>query len=1229
METGRLKEILGKGVLILDGAMGTMIQRLGLKEDHYRGEELSGHPVRLTGCNDVLSVTHPEAIKGIHRAYLEAGADIISTNTFNSNAISLEDYRLNEIPGFIKRLNVASARLARAAAEEAPARRWGGKALVAGSVGPTGKTASMSPEVSDPSYRDITYGQLYEAYREQVEGLIEGGVDVLLFETVFDTLNLKAGLDAANRVMKDMGIEMPIMVSATISDKAGRTLSGQTLAAFATTIEDYDNILSIGLNCGFGPADMMGYIRELGGQTGHYVSAHPNAGLPNALGEYDESPEMFARHLGAILREGCLNIVGGCCGTTPAHIAALRGEIDGAKVRKPEEMRPALRLSGLERVEVVAENNFLNVGERCNVAGSRKFLRLIKEKKYEEALAIAARQVEDGAMVIDINMDDALLDAKEEMVRFLRYISSDPDISKVPIMVDSSDWKVVEAALENIQGKSIVNSISLKEGEEKFLSKARRIRELGAAVIVMAFDEEGQADTYDRKIAVSRRAYRLLTEDAGFKPDDIIFDVNIMAVATGIEEHNRYGIDFIKAVEWIKGNLPGARTSGGVSNLSFAFRGKNTLRESMHAVFLYHAISAGLDMGIVNPATKVTYEDIEPGLRGLLEDVILARRSEAAEELAAYASAEGATDKKEEKEAGRNLDIPVGDRLRQALVKGGSEYLKEDLDEAVAEYGSAVKVIEGPLMDGMNRVGELFGEGKMFLPQVVKTARAMKQAVEHLRPMMEAGQTDGRGHKAGKVVFATVKGDVHDIGKNIVSIVLACNNYEVIDLGVMVPAETIIETVKREKPDILCLSGLITPSLTEMVNVAKSMEESGIKIPIMVGGATTSKLHTALKIAPVYSGTVVHTGDAAQNPVVASKLLNETTREEYADSIASDYEAIRREYEKRDVRVVALQKARAATPGCDWKGYSPFPPAIGIGRPLEVSVPLAEIVPFINWKMFFHAWKISGNYLDGFPYDGCEGCVARWRSGLTSPEREKGEEALRLYKDARRVLEEISDGKEFDGKGIVAFYEAAAKEDVISLKDGGEEVRIPVMRQQQERSGFLSVADFISPHGDIAGVFAVTAGRWIATEAEKMREWGDSYKSLLLQSLSDRIAEASSEWLHREVRRKYWGYAPEENLTIREIKEGRYRGIRPAFGYPMLPDQLLNHTLATLLPLDQIGVRLTENGAMTPSSSVSGIYISSPCSRYFMVGEIGEDQISEYSERRGIPESRVREMLRM
>lgn len=1222
MEKKRLIELLKERVLILDGAMGTMIQNLGLTDADFRGSRFASHPVKLEGCNDILVLTCPDAVRRIHSAYLSAGADIISTDTFNANSISLADYGLSSA-AVVAEINEAAARIAREAAEAAPARKWGGRALVAGSIGPTNRTASMSPDVADTAKRDVDYDMLYLAYSRQVEGLLDGGVDILLFETVFDTLNLKAGLDAAGAVMEKRGSDIPVMVSATVADKSGRTLSGQTIKAFITSVENYPHVVSIGLNCSFGPSQIIPYLKELSDNTSHFVSCHPNAGLPNALGGYDETPGLFVEHVGAMLSKGLLNIAGGCCGTTPDHIRLLARKAEEYAPRVPALLTPALRLSGLEELTVLPENNFVNVGERCNVAGSRKFLRLIRERNYTEAMAVAAKQVADGAMLIDVNMDDSLLDVKEEMVTFLRYAASDPDIARVPVMVDSSEWEVIENALKNLQGKGVVNSISLKEGEEAFLFKGRRIKELGAAVIVMAFDENGQADTFKRKIEVSERAYRLLVDKCGFNPQDIIFDVNIMAVATGMEEHRLYGIDFIKAVAWIKENLPGARTSGGVSNLSFAFRGKNALREAMHAVFLYHAIKAGLDMAIMNPSSSVTYEDIDPKLRGLIEDVVLARRYGAEEELAAYAMSENASAKKEAAEEVRDLSVATSERLKMAIISGKGRFLADDLEEALKDGMTPVGIIEGPLMEGMRHVGDLFGEGKMFLPQVVKTARTMKQAVDFLRPYME---NSGRsGVKAGKVVFATVKGDVHDIGKNIVSIVLACNNFEVIDLGVMVPAEVIVETVLRERPDFVCLSGLITPSLSEMVAVAKALEESGIDIPLMVGGATTSRLHTALKIAPAYHGPVVHAADASQNPIIASRFLDGSGRE-FAESLRREYEEMRAEYEGRERGRLRLPEARDRKR--KQKERIAFKPVSPLGIPVDLYPGAADLLPLINWKMFFHAWRISGSFLSAFPYDLCDGCIAAWRASLKEDEKIKGEEALKLYRDAVEALREYSESGWLDVKGSVVFHECRSEEDDIVV--GNE--RIPMLRQQGDSTETLSLSDFVLPEKygpDYIGVFCVTAGQTITSDSERYRNEGDEYRSLLLQTLSDRLAEAASEWMHAEVRTRLWGYSPDEDGTPASRLCGEYIGIRPAVGYPSMPDQLLNQTLDRLLHFGRLGVKLTENGAMWPTSSISGLYIADPESRHFMVGEIGEDQLADYSRRRGMDEDRMKEILKI
>ncbi len=1208
MDIKEFSALLHDRVLVLDGAMGTMIQRYSLSEDDFRGERFESHPLRLSGCNDILCLTRPDTIKEIHKAYLDAGADIISTDTFNANAISMADYGLDTTPGLIKEINSKGAALAKEAAEDALLRSWGGQALVAGSIGPTNKSATMSPNVADPADRNISYDQLFEAYFEQVGGLLEGGVDILLFETVFDTLNLKAGLAAANYAMHKCGRAVPIIVSATVSDKSGRILSGQTLKAFATSIEDFSNVVTLGLNCSFGPKDIIPHLRELGKCTSHFISVHPNAGLPDTLGRYDVDPEKFIHELTPIFSENLANIVGGCCGTTPEHIAALRkvtdsfNNIENFHGYDPHNLKAALRVSGLERVEVRPENNFLVVGERCNVAGSRKFLRLIKEKKYDEALAIAVKQVEDGAMVIDINMDDPLLDAPAEMTHFLRLYAAEPEAAKVPVMVDSSNWSVVECALKNLQGKSIVNSISLKEGEEAFIYKARRINQLGAAVIVMAFDEKGQADTYKRKIEICGRAYRLLTEECGFKGDDIIFDVNVMAVATGLEAHARYGIDFIEAVRWVKENLPGARTSGGISNLSFAFRGKNALREAMHTVFLYHAIAAGLDMAIMNPASAMTYDDIEPDLRGLIEDVVLARNPEASESLASYALDDSSIKGNSIDGNSRDLSIPVKKRIEEAIVAGRPNFLAEDLNE-LSEEMTGVEIVEGPLMDGMKRVGELFGDGKMFLPQVVKTARVMKMAVDILEPKLLAESVEGGGNKAGKVIIATVKGDVHDIGKNIVSIVLSCNNFEVVDLGVMVPAETIVEAALREQPDIICLSGLITPSLAEMTATAEALEKAGLSIPLLVGGATTSALHTALKIAPAYNGPVVHMKDASQNPIVASCLLDKSENNNFISSLKQEQKKLRDSYAQRENLTVSLEEARNRKP--QLSEYSAPIPKCGEGNLIVQKFKISELQGFINWKMLLHAWGLHS-----------AGCKCGCDSEI---------EANKLLEDASVCLQDIRESGGYDGFGLVKIVKASTKEENLLV---GDKV-LPMLRQQKSGSGHHSIVDYVNPSDDYVGVFMVGAGNYINDLRISYEKKGDSYRALLLQSLADRLAEASSELLHYLVRTDYWGYAPLEELDVENIFRGEYQGIRPAMGYPMLPDQLLNKEIFELLqPESGKRVSLTENGAMSPSSTVSGLYIANPRARYFMIGEIGTDQIKDYAGRRNLSIERVSEILR-
>ncbi|MDR1557928.1 MAG: methionine synthase [Tannerellaceae bacterium] len=1227
MNKDKFLQLLSERILILDGAMGSLIQGYKLSEPDYRGERFAGFPADQAGNNDLLCLTRPDIISSIHRLYLDAGADIFSTNTFNANAISMADYAMQEYVGEINR---TAAQLARRVAdtfmEEHPDRR----VFIAGSVGPTNKTASMSPDVNNPAFRAVTYSDLYGAYKEQIAALAEGGVDIILLETVFDTLNAKAALEAADAALKEQGKDLPVMLSVTLSAQGGRTFSGQTLPAFLASIS-HARIVSIGLNCSFGAAEMKPYLQELAQAAPYYISAHPNAGLPNSFGLYDETPDTMAQHIKAFIDERLVNIVGGCCGTTPAHIARYSGLVGGAQPHVPAALTgDTLRLSGLELLEVKSGNNFINIGERCNVAGSRKFLRLIKEGSYEEALSLARKQVEDGAQVIDINMDDGMLDAVREMTTFLNLIASEPDIARVPVMIDSSKWEVIEQALLCVQGKSIVNSISLKEGEELFLSHASRIRQLGAAVVVMAFDEKGQADVFERKIEVCARAYRLLTDKAGFNPQDIIFDPNVLAIATGMDEHNRYGLDFIRAVEWIKDNLPGARVSGGVSNLSFSFRGNNYVREAMHAVFLYHAISKGLDMGIVNPSAAVVYEDIAPAFRSLLEDVILYRRPEAAEELITYA--QNLTIESPEAVARQEAwrEAPLQERLEYALKKGITGFLEEDMAEALRSYPRAVDIIDGPLMSGMNKVGELFGAGKMFLPQVVKTARTMKKAVAILQPAIEAEKTNSGRAKAGKVVFATVKGDVHDIGKNIVSIVLTCNNYEVIDLGVMTPADVIVRTAIAEKPDLVCLSGLITPSLEEMVHVTEEMQKAGLSIPVMIGGATTSKLHTAVKIAPHYDYPVIHVLDASQAPLVAAKLLNPDTRGEFINELNREYEKLCLSLQEKQEETVSLAYARKHPIKVDWADYRPVKPARE-GIQLIPGIPVEEVRPYINWKFFFIAWRLSARFAGLAGTDPCPACRASWLAGFPESERVKATEAMKLYDDAVRLLDRLTAMKVTYCKAIYGFFPAHSEGDNIVLPDDG--FVFPVLRQQirKEDETFKSLADYILPlsegRTDYIGAFAVTAGAGADELRQTYEAEGDTYSSMLLQSLTDRLAEATAEYLHEKVRREFWGYAPDEALNVAELFQVRYQGIRPAIGYPSLPDQLLNVSLDTLLGFSRIGIRLTENGAMYPTASVSGLYIAHPESAYFMIGTIDDEQLSDYARRRNLSEADTRRLL--
>ncbi len=1156
-----IHDILSRRIMLLDGAMGTMIQRYGLREEDFRGDEFASHAIPLAGNNEMLALTRRDVLSDIHRAYLEAGSDIITTCTFNAQAISQAEYHTQHL---VRRINLAAAAVARAEADRMTALTPERPRFVAGSVGPTGKTASMSPDVDDPAFRAVDFDMLFEAYAYQIEALVDGGVDLLLVETAFDTLNVKAALAAAEQVFSCKGKRLPVMLSVTVADAAGRMLAGQTLEALLSSVEHVE-LLSVGLNCSFGAEQMLPLLKQLA-DAPYYVSAYPNAGIPNEEGYYDQTPERMAASVRQFVEQGLVNIVGGCCGSTPDHIRAIAEVVQSQSVRKPST-KPTAWLAGLDGF--TTEGAFINVGERCNVAGSRKFLRLISEKSYDEALSIARTQVRDGAMVLDINMDDAMLDAREEMVHFLNLMASDPEVARLPWMIDSSRFEVIEAALKTIQGKAIVNSLSLKEGEQTFLARARRVKELGAAVVVMAFDEQGQATTYERKVEICQRAYRLLVEQVGFSARDIIFDPNILTIATGMSEHDRYALDFIRATEWIHQNLQGARVSGGVSNLSFAFRGNNYLREAMHAVFLYHAIRAGMDMAIVNPSTKVMYEDIPAELCEALEDVVLCRRADATERLISLAEQFRAA-KEEDKPKMDRHSIPLAERLITALQRGDEEFLQEDLQEALQTMPSPASIIEGPLMQGMTHVGKLFGEGKMFLPQVVKTARTMKRAVEILRPHIEA-QSVGAEHKAGRYLLATVKGDVHDIGKNIASVVLSCNNFDVVDLGVMVPSEQIVRAAKEHAVDFIGLSGLITPSLEEMCRVARELREAGVSVPLFVGGATTSALHTALKIAPLYDGPVFHVKDAAQNPVLAMQLMSDE-REAVIVALRDEQQLMREQYGQREQAVAQGERLHI-----DWSKEQLAVPSFTGVRQIEIAI--GDVRPYINWKHFYNLWRV----------------------------RPDSTEAEKIRQEAEDLLDSLQDKL----RARVGFFSACGTERSIVLSHpvgckcctADHQTVIPTPRQRRPNADGVSPAlcDFVAPEGDYVGAFAVTVGKAFAERLSALKEQSEEYASLVMQSVGDRLVEAASEWLHERVRRDLWGYATQERLSIKELFQSAYRGIRPAVGYPSLPDQRTIFPLAELLDVEKIGISLTENGAMWPQSSVCGLYLASPHARYFVV----------------------------
>jgi len=1203
-------KLLGERILFLDGAMGTMIQRHKLEEADYRGERFANWPSDLKGNNDLLSLTQPEIIRDIHTRYLEAGADIIETNTFNTTRIAMADYGMQDLS---HEINVASARLAREAADAVTASTPEKPRFVAGVLGPTNRTASISPDVNDPGFRNVSYDQLVEAYTESTNALVEGGVDIILIETIFDTLNAKAAVFAVDQYFNESGKRLPIMISGTITDASGRTLTGQVTEAFLNSLRHAQPV-SIGLNCALGADQLRQYVEELSRIADTYVSAHPNAGLPNEFGEYDETPAEIAAELGDWAANGFLNIVGGCCGTTPAHIKAIVAAVSQHPPRQIPDIDIQCRLSGLEPCNIASDSLFVNVGERTNVTGSARFKRLIMEGDYETALDIARQQVENGAQIIDINMDEGMLESKEAMVRFLNLISAEPDISRVPVMIDSSKWDIIEAGLKCIQGKGVVNSISMKEGEEAFIRQARLVRRYGAAAIVMAFDEQGQADTRERKVEICTRAYKILTETVGMPPEDIIFDPNIFAIATGIEEHNNYGRDFIEATHDIKKTLPHALVSGGVSNVSFSFRGNNPVREAIHAVFLYHAIRNGMDMGIVNAGQLAIYEDIPEALRERVEDVVLNRREDATErllEIAGEYAGDGTVGVVEEDPEWRQWEI--NKRLEHALVKGIADYIEEDTEAARQAAGKPLHVIEGPLMDGMNVVGDLFGAGKMFLPQVVKSARVMKKAVAYLLPYMD-NEKDGSARKNGTILMATVKGDVHDIGKNIVGVVLQCNSYEVIDLGVMVPAETILRTAKEKNVDIIGLSGLITPSLDEMVHIGKEMERQGLELPLLIGGATTSQIHTSVKIDPQYRGAVVYVADASRAVGVASTLLNADRRKAYIGEIKEKYQQLReqRASQQQQRKLASLAEARANRFSTDWNSYQPARPAFQ-GIKVFDDYPLTELVNHIDWSPFFKAWELAGK----FP--------------KILDDEVVGKEARTLFSDAQTMLERIISEKWLQASAVIGLFPAnTVNDDDVELytDDSRSEIRtgFHFLRQQMNRRREAPnhcLADYIAPKAsgveDYIGAFTVTAGIGIEDKIEEFEADHDDYNSILLKALADRLAEAFAERMHERVRKEFWGYAAAENLSNEELVKEEYRGIRPAPGYPACPDHTEKGILWELLEPDRnAGITITESFAMLPTASVSGFYFSHPEARYFGTGKLARDQIEDYAKRKGM-----------
>jgi 5-methyltetrahydrofolate--homocysteine methyltransferase len=1234
--TDDLRSALAERILVMDGAMGTMIQREGLSEQDFRGEQFADWPQDLRGNNDLLSLTAPDVIRGIHAAYLEAGADLVETNTFSAQRISLADYGMEDLA---YELNVAAARLAREACDAMTARTPSQPRWVLGALGPTNRTASISPDVNDPGTRNVTFDQLVQAYHEQARGLVDGGADLLIVETIFDTLNAKAAIFALETLFEEHGRRWPVIISGTITDASGRTLSGQVTEAFWNSVR-HARPLAVGLNCALGADEMRPYLAELARVADTFVSCYPNAGLPNAFGEYDELPEHMASVVGEFAQAGLVNLLGGCCGTTPDHIAAIAKAAENQRPRVPSEVAPALRLSGLEPLTVDADSLFVNVGERTNITGSARFRKLIQAEDYPAALTVARQQVESGAQVIDINMDEGMIDGVAAMDRFTRLVASEPDISRVPLMIDSSKWEVIEAGLKNVQGKPIVNSISMKEGVEPFVEHARLCRKYGAAVVVMAFDEQGQADSLERRQQICRRAYDILVEEVGFPAEDIIIDPNIFAVATGIEEHAAYGTDFIEATRWVKENLPHALVSGGVSNVSFSFRGNNPVREAIHAVFLYHAIRAGMDMGIVNAGALVVYDQVDPDLRERIEDVVLNRRPDATERLLEVADRFNTTGSQQEAVSEEWRSLPLGERITYALVKGIDDHAEDDTEllrqEIAARGGRPIEVIEGPLMDGMNVVGDLFGSGKMFLPQVVKSARVMKKAVAYLVPFIEqekAESGDTTSRSKGTIVLATVKGDVHDIGKNIVGVVLQCNNYDVIDLGVMVPAQKIIDAAKAEKADVIGLSGLITPSLDEMVGFAAELERQGFDLPLLVGGATTSRAHTAVKVDQKYSGPVVWVKDASRSVPIVSQLLSDHQRPVLMEQVAKDYDALRARHAAKSGErpLVSLEEARRRRPRVDWSSYRPPVPHLVAQQEKELlrrqsgapsrtvtqfvrtfhDYPLGELRDYIDWGPFFLAWEMKGRFPDI----------------LNNPAT--GEAATRLYEDAQRMLHRVVEERWLTAKGVLGLFPANAVGDDIEVYTDESRQHVATtlhtLRQQgQHRDGIpnRAMADFVAPKdtglSDHIGAFAVTAGLGIEDRIARFKADNDDYSAILLEALADRLAEAFAERLHERVRHDLWGYAPDEHLRNDDLIAERYQGIRPAPGYPACPDHTEKLLLWDLLQVQEnTGIELTESMAMWPGAAVSGWYFSHPQSQYFVVGRLGRDQVEEYAERKG------------